>query len=255
MSKTRSVATYDDLKDKVVVITGGANGIGEALVRRFADQAARVHFCDLDADAGLALQASTQNRTSFTPVDLTREEEVRRWIDQVASRDKRIDVLINNAARDPRIDLEDITMREWDSIFALNLRAYVIAIQQSVRYITSGEGSIINFSSITHHLSPARMSAYVATKSGIIGLSRSLARELGPKGIRVNTLSPGWIMTKRQLKQFVTDDVRKMLSEQQCISRLIEPAEIAEVALFLASQASTAITGQELLADRGWAHH
>jgi NAD(P)-dependent dehydrogenase (short-subunit alcohol dehydrogenase family) len=255
MMKTPSVASYDDLKDKVVVITGGANGIGESMVRRFADQGARVHFCDIDADAGIALQDDTKNLATFSPVDLTDEADLRQWIDHVALRDKSIDVLVNNAARDPRIALDELKMKEWDSVFALNLRAYVIAIQQAVQYIPSGGGSVINFSSITHHLSPAQMSAYVATKSGIIGLTRSLARELGPKNIRVNTLSPGWIMTDRQRKQFVTDEVRQMLSEQQCIGQLIEPVEIADVALFLASRASTAITGQELLADRGWAHH
>ena len=114
--------------------------------------------------------------------------------------------------------------------------------------------SIINFSSITFHIGPTEMSAYVATKGGIIGFTRSLARELGPRGIRVNTLSPGWIMTHRQLEQFVTKRVKKMIRESQCVPDLIQPSEIAEVAMFLASDASAAMTGQELLVDRGWAY-
>ena len=150
--------------------------------------------------------------------------------------------------------MDELTTQQWDNVFALNIRSFVITAQQSRQYMSAGGGSIINFSSITHHLSPAAMSAYVATKSGIIGLTRSLARELGPERIRVNTLAPGWIMTERQLQQFVTPAVKRMLKKEQCIPDLIQPEEIADVALFLASDASSAITGQELLADRGWAH-
>ncbi|MCL4146758.1 UNVERIFIED_CONTAM: hypothetical protein GTU68_022310, partial [Idotea baltica] len=188
-------------------------------------------------------------------VDLTKEKPLRNWIDRIGKQAGRIDVLVNSAARDPRIALGQMTMNQWDEIIALNLRAFVIAVQQAVDLMPDKGGSIINFSSITHHLSPAEMTAYVATKSGIIGLTRSLARELGPRHIRVNTLSPGWIMTDRQLEQFVTPKVKRMLKTQQCIPDLIKPSEIADVALFLASNASAAITGQELLADRGWAHH
>ena len=115
-------------------------------------------------------------------------------------------------------------------------------------------GSIINFSSITFHIGATPMTAYVATKGGIMGLTRSLARELGPRGIRVNTLSPGWVMTERQKSEFVTPAVRRMLRQCQCVPELIQPEEIAQVALFLASEASRVLTGQEILADRGWAY-
>jgi NAD(P)-dependent dehydrogenase (short-subunit alcohol dehydrogenase family) len=244
---------YNDLNDKVVVITGGANGIGAAMVRQFAGQGSRVCFCDIDAAAGKSLQSELGRSTNFRKVDLTREADIVKWIDRVAADEDRIDVLINNAARDPRIALEAMTTKQWDEIFALNIRAFMLTVQAAVPYLPRG-ASIINFSSITHHLSPAEMSAYVATKSGIIGLTRSLARELGPKHIRVNTLAPGWIMTERQLKEFVTPAVKRMLKKEQCIPELLQPVEIANVALFLASDSSAAITGQELLADRGWAH-
>ncbi|NNE00202.1 MAG: SDR family oxidoreductase [Pirellulaceae bacterium] len=224
------------------------------MVRRFVDQGARVHFCDLDAAVGKDLQGELGDHAHFRRVDLTREKQLRSWIDRVAQQEASIDVLINNAARDPRIALTEMTTKQWDAVFALNIRAFIIAVQQSVPHMPPTGGAIINFSSITHHLSPAEMSAYVSTKSGIIGLTRSLARELGPQNIRVNTLSPGWIMTERQLEQFVTPQVKRMLKKQQCIADLIQPDEIANVALFLASSASAAITGQELLADRGWAH-
>ena len=249
------MATYEDLAEKVVVITGGANGIGESMVRQFVSQGARVHFCDIDSQKGKTLAAELGSQVVFRKVDLTREKEVRTWIDRIGKADSNIDVLINNAARDPRIELDQLTMKQWDEIIALNLRSFVLTIQQSVAYMPARGASIVNFSSITHHLSPAAMSAYVATKSGIIGLTRSLARELGPKHIRVNTLAPGWIMTERQLDEFVTTAVKRILKKEQCVPELIKPNEIADVALFLASDSSAAITGQELLADRGWAHH
>lgn len=245
---------YEDLEDKVVLITGGANGIGEAMVRQFATQKSRVCFCDVDITKGKQLESETEGDVRFRRVDLTRESEIRKWIDQIGNDQGQIDVLINNAARDPRIPLQEMTSKQWDSVFSLNIRAFVLCVQHAVEFMPSRGGSIINFSSITHHLSPAAMSAYVSTKSGIIGLSRSLARELGPKRIRVNTLSPGWVMTDRQLEQFVTPAVKRMLKKEQCIPELLNPVEIARVALFLASNASSAITGQELLCDRGWAH-
>lgn len=243
---------YSDLQDKVVLITGGANGIGRAMVRQFAEQDARVFFCDIDVDAGKSLRAELAG-VNFRKVNLIRETDICKWIERVAQDQGRIDVLINNAARDPRIAIDEMTVKQWDELFALNIRAFVIAIQHTVPHMPKGS-SIINFSSITHHLSPAEMSAYVSTKSGIIGLTRSLSRELGPLHIRVNTLAPGWIMTERQLQEFVTPAVKKMLKKEQCIPELLRPEEIASVALFLASSASSAITGQELLADRGWAH-
>jgi D-xylose 1-dehydrogenase len=112
--------------------------------------------------------------------------------------------------------------------------------------------SIINLASITFHNAPAAMTAYVATKSGIIGFTRALARELGPRRIRANVISPGWTMTERQLRDYVTPATKRMIRAEQCIPDLIQPNDIAEIALFLASEASTALTGQEVLADRGW---
>lgn len=253
-SESESImANYPDLAAKVVLVTGGANGIGRAMVKRFVEQKSRVYFCDIDAESGAKLATELGELASFSRVDLTVESEVRDWIEQIAADSHRIDVLLNNAARDPRIPLPQLTMQEWDSIFSLNLRAAVIAIQQAAPTMSSGS-SVINFSSITHHLSPAAMSAYVATKSAIIGLTRSLARELGASKIRVNTLSPGWTMTERQMAEHVTDAIKDRLAKEQCIGDLLQPEEIADVALFLASDASRAITGQEILADHGWAH-
>ena len=248
------MTNYEDLGNKTVVITGGANGIGAAMVQAFAKQGAQVHFCDIDATAGKELVSKCSGKAHFSRVDLKKESSVRRWINRIAERqDGVINVLINNAAADPRIPFDEMTVRQWDDLFQRNLRAHFVTAQAASPYLTSGS-SIINFSSITVHVTPTAMTAYVATKAGIQGFTRSLARELGPRGVRVNTLSPGWIMTSRQLKEFVTPKVKKMIKDVQCIPDLLQPEEIANVALFLASESSSALTGQEILADRGWAH-
>ncbi len=248
------MAIYPELKDRVIVLTGGANGIGEATVRAFHAQGARVCFCDVDASAGKALAAELGDRAHFRKVDLRREAQVRAWFAQIAKREKRVDTLINNAARDPRITLDAMTVADWDDLFATNLRSFFLTAQNAAPLMKPSGGAIVNFASITFHVSPDNMSAYVATKGGILGFTRALARELGPDRIRVNTVSPGWIMTDRQLDQFVTKAVKKKLREVQCSPDLLQPEEIANVVLFLASDASSAITGQEILADRGWAH-
>jgi NAD(P)-dependent dehydrogenase (short-subunit alcohol dehydrogenase family) len=246
------MAKSPEFKDRNVLLTGGANGIGEATVRAFHAQRARVFFCDVDARAGKALAKELGEGAFFSKLDLRREREIRRWIEQIGTRFQRIHVLVNNAAADPRIGLEDTTAEQWDELFARNLRAYFLTSRQCVPQMREG-GAIINLSSITIHTGPANMSAYVATKAGIVGFTRSLARELGPRGIRVNAISPGWVMTERQLRQYVTPAVKRLIKSSQCIRALIQPDEIASVVLFLASDASRAITGQEILVDRGWA--
>ena len=245
---------YPDLQDKVVLVTGGANGIGAATVGAFAEQGAQVFFCDLDAKAGRALAQTLGGNVSFAKVNLAEEDQVSRWVGDIGRQHRRIDVLVNNAAADPRIPLGKTSVAAWDQLFARNLRACFLTARESVPWMTRRGGAIINLASITFHTGPARMSAYVATKGGILGFTRSLARELGPQQIRVNTVSPGWVMTERQLRQFVTASTKRLIKRSQCVPELIQPEEIARVILFLASAASAAITGQELLVDRGWAH-
>lgn len=244
---------YPDLKGSNVVLTGGANGIGRTCVRAFREQGARVFFCDVDATAGEKLARELGPDCHFAKVDLEHERAIVHWIQRIAKSAKRIHVLVNNAARDPRIPLADTTAESWDRLVATNLRAPGLLCRECVPLMSRG-ASIINFASITFYNSPAMMSTYVATKGGMIGFTRSLARELGPKRIRVNTISPGWIMTERQLRMYVTPAVKKLIKRAQCIPELTAPDEIAEIVLFLASNASRAITGQEILADRGWEH-
>ena len=245
------MAVYDELAGRLVLITGGANGIGRAMVEAFHVQEAVVCFCDLDEKAGARLSKRLGDRAEFAKVNLTSEAEIKRWVARMAKRHGDIHVLINNAARDPRIVLEDITSKAWDDLFASNIRAYFLVCREASPHLAKG-ASIVNFSSITFYTAPVNMSAYVATKAAAIGLTRSLARELGPRRIRVNTISPGWIMTDRQLSDYVTPAVKRQIRREQCIPDLNQPDEVADVALFLASDASRAVTGQEILVDRGW---
>jgi len=247
------MAAYSELKARNVLVTGGANGIGAAIVRAFREQEARVFFCDIDAPAGLRLARELGDSVRFDKVDLCEEGQVRRWMADIGARCQQIHVLVNNAASDPRMALERTSTRDWDRLFARNLRAYFLTCREASPWMRRG-ASIINLSSITIHTGPALMSAYVATKAGILGFTRSLARELGPRGIRVNTVSPGWVMTERQLRQYITPAIKRLVKQSQCIPKLIQPEEIAGVAVFLACEASRAVTGQEILVDRGWAH-
>jgi NAD(P)-dependent dehydrogenase (short-subunit alcohol dehydrogenase family) len=245
------VPQYGDLQNKVVLLTGGANGIGAATVAAFAAQGARVEFCDLDRAAGKRVEQA-HSKTRFSRVDISREKQVVTWIRAVAKCHSHIDVIVNNAAIDPRIPLAKMTARKLDQLVAVNLRPLFITAREALPHMKGG--SIINLASITFHTAPANMSGYVATKGAILGCTRSLARELGPRRIRVNTVSPGWIMTDRQLRDYVNTATKKLIKRSQCIPDLLQPRDIAEVILFLASDTSRAITGQEILADRGWAH-
>ncbi len=246
------MAIYEDLEGATVLITGGAQGIGEAMVKAFLDQKAEVFFCDIDSNRGIKL--ASQTGANFQRLDLREEMPIVNWIKDVVKSRGTIDVLINNAACDPRIKLCDQSVAAWDSLMALNLRSQMITAREASPHMPEGS-SIINFSSLTFTLGAAPMTAYVSSKAAILGFTRSLGRELGPKRIRVNAISPGWIMTERQLQDFVTDEVKHNLTTRlQSIPDLLVPENIAEVALFLASRVSNAITGQEILADHGWVH-
>ncbi len=249
--------TFSDLKDRIVIVTGGATGIGEAFVRAFVEQSAIVHFCDIDEDAGRQLADELGERAVFTPLDVTGEDEVRAWIQAAGAVNGRIHTLVNNVAHDQRIPFDDVGMDDWDRLIAVNLRAAFVCTQEAVKFMGGNKGgSIINLGSCAFHIGqPNHLSVYISAKGGQLGVTRELARELGPRNIRVNLLSPGWTMTDRQLRDYVTDETRQFLKEVQCLSEPLMPAEIANVALFLASDASRAITGQNILADKGWAHH
>lgn len=243
---------YEDLKDATVLITGGANGIGEAMTRAFRNQGARVFFCDVDEQRGQAVAADSG--ANFTRVDLREESQIVDWVGAAAAETGEIAALINNAACDPRTELADITVSAWDDLMATNLRPHMLTAREASPHMPAG-ASIVNFSSIVYELGMQPMSCYVATKAGIRGLTRSLARELGPKRIRVNSICPGWVLTPRQLEEHATEEgIDRVLNQLQSIPDRIEPEAVAEVALFLASSCSNVITGQEIITDHGWVH-
>ena len=164
-----------------MILTGGANGIGAATVREFQRQGARVYFCDRDSSAGAKLERELPG-THFAKVDLQKEKEILRWVERVKKAEGRIQVLVNNAAIDPRIPLAEQTVEKVDELFAINLRPFFILARACAPLMPSRQSSMINLSSITFHQGPANMSGYVATKAGIIGFTRALARELGLRG-------------------------------------------------------------------------
>lgn len=247
------MAEFPELQGRAVVVTGGANGIGEAAVRAFHAQGARVFFCDKDAARGTALAQELGAGVSFQSVDLVSESAIVEWTTAIQREVKSIHALINNAAWDPRIPFLETTARQWDDLFAVNLRAYFLMARECAPAMPPG-GAIVNLSSVTFYNTPTQMVAYVATKGGVIGFTRCLARELGPSRIRVNCVSPGWVFTERQIRDYLTEENKRLVQERQCIPDFIQPAEMADVILFLASDLSACITGQEILADRGWAH-
>jgi D-xylose 1-dehydrogenase len=247
------MARFAELENRSVVVTGGANGIGAATVRAFHAQGARVFFCDKDAARGTALARELGARVSFQPVDLCRETEILGWTAAIKQDAQNIHALVNNAAWDPRIPFLQTTTQQWDDLFAVNLRAYFLMARECAPAMPHGS-AIVNLASITFYNSPPGLVAYVATKGGVIGFTRCLARELGPSRIRVNCVSPGWVFTDRQMRDYLTEDNKRLIQERQCIPDFIQPEEMADVILFLASDSSAAVTGQEILADRGWAH-
>jgi NAD(P)-dependent dehydrogenase (short-subunit alcohol dehydrogenase family) len=250
-------AIYPDLKGKTVLVTGGASGIGAAMVEAFAGQGARVGFVDLDTAAGEKLVAKLREagaEVRFEPLDLRDIDALKRGIAAVRAALGPIGVLVNNAARDDRHATEEVTDAYFDDRIAVNLKHQFFASQAVIPDMkAAGGGSIICFSSIVPRIGLGGMPIYAAAKSAVIGLARSLARDHGPDNIRVNVVAPGWIMTERQLTMWLTPEADAMRAERQCLTRRIMPEDVARLALFLGSEEASAITGQTHIVDGGWA--
>jgi NAD(P)-dependent dehydrogenase (short-subunit alcohol dehydrogenase family) len=251
-----SFARYPSLVDRTVLVTGGATGIGACLVAEFAAQGARVGFIDIAREAGEALArelADSRNAPLFVAADLTDIAQVEGAIAAVRERFGPIRVLLNNAANDQRHTIEDTTPESWDAGIAVNLRHQFFAARSVASDMKqAGGGSIVNFGSISWMLKQGGMPVYTTAKAAVQGLTRSLARDLGPFNIRVNTLVPGWVMTARQLRLWVTDEGRAEIAKGQCINQPLEPQHIAHMALFLAADDSAMCTAQNFVVDGGW---
>jgi len=249
-------ATYPDLKDRLVLVTGGGSGIGEAIVRGFAAQGARVAFIDIAAGPSEALLRELSGAgvaAHFEHCDLTDVAALRRSIGTIRARLGPIEVLVNNAASDERHATEKVSEELWDSRIAVNLKQQFFCAQAVLPDMKAARGgAIVNLGSISWMIGQGGMVAYTASKSAVLGLTRSLARDFGPYGIRVNAVAPGWIMTPRQLEKWVTPETEREIMARQCLKRKLQPSEVANVIVFLASEAASACTGQHYIVDGGW---
>jgi D-xylose 1-dehydrogenase len=250
------VATYSDLKNKVVLVTGGGSGIGEAIVRSFAEQGCKVAFIDIATEPSVKLAGELSERglsVRFEQADLTDISALRSAIAQIRESLGPVEILINNAAHDERHPTPDVTPEYWDDRFAVNLKHQFFAAQAVLPEMQAANaGVIINFGSFSWMIGQGGMAAYTAAKSAILGLTRSLARDYGQYNIRVNAIAPGWIMTQRQLEKWLTPEAERDLMQRQCLKRKLMPEEIARFTVFLASEEASACTNQHYVVDGGW---
>jgi len=247
-----AVAIYPDLKGKTALVTGGGSGIGESLVRAFIEQGMRVAFIDFNAEASTKLAQALGSAVAFEQADLRDIEAATKAVERLRGKLGPFDILVNNAARDDRHKIEEVTLQYWRERMATNLDHQFFVSQAVYKdMIAKGGGSIINMSSSSFLASAESFSVYKTAKSAVIGLTRSFARELGAHNIRVNCILPGWIMTSRQRELWVTPEAEKATLARQCIKRLLVPDDIANMVLFLASDASSAITAQSYMVDGG----
>jgi NAD(P)-dependent dehydrogenase (short-subunit alcohol dehydrogenase family) len=249
-------ALYPSLRDKVVLITGGASGIGAAMVEHFAAQGSKVAFVDVDtsrANEVVGQLMAAKHSPRFAHCDLTNVDSIRESVADIAAELGPIRILVNNAANDDRHSFADVTPEYWDQRMAVNLR-HQFFVSQAVApgMRQAGGGSIINMSSIAWMIPSTGLPAYVTAKAGIVGLTRTLAKELGPANIRVNCVSPGAIMTERQRRLWMTPEYVAEILRSQSLKRELLPEDVARLALFLASDDSSAITGQNFVIDGGW---
>lgn len=248
-----SQAKYYSLDGKTIFITGGGSGIGAELVRAFVYQGAKVAFIDVDevSSESLVTELSDYN-VFFYPCDVRNITSLKEIIHTFQSEFSPIDVLINNAGVDDRHNIEDLTVEYWDNCQAINLRHHIFATQAVIPTMKLlGEGSIINLGSISWMRGRPGMAGYTAAKAAINGLTRTLAQELGVHGIRVNSLVPGAILTKRQERLWLTPELNQRFLDQQALKFRLEAADVARMALFLASSESRGCTGQNFIVDAG----
>jgi D-xylose 1-dehydrogenase len=252
MNNTRG-AIYPDLEGKSVIVTGGGSGIGAAIVCAFVRQRAKVAFIDIAEQPSRALVAELKGAPHFEHADLRDISALRAAISAIATRHGPTDVLINNAAHDERHATDTVTPELFDERIAVNLRHAFFAAQAVLPGMQArGGGSIVNFSSISWMAGMGGMAIYTASKSAMLGLTRSLARDFGPHNIRVNAIAPGWVKTERQVEKWLTPESDKQRLAAQCLKKWVEPDDIARFAVFLASEDSGACTAQHYVVDGGW---
>ena len=250
------IATYPSLKNKVVLITGGAQGIGESIVEQFIKQQSKVAFLDIDEKAAENLVNRIKLEYKQTPLfikcDLKDIDQLKNSISLVREKLGSISVLVNNAANDERHDIDSVTPEFWDDRMNINLRHHFFAARSVYKDMKElGWGTIVNIGSFSWMIAQGGMPGYTTAKSAVMGLTRTLARDLGVYNVRVNCIVPGWIITDRQKKLWLTDEIKKNQLERQCIKRMLVPEDISKAVLFFASEQSSGCTAQNYVIDGG----
>jgi len=257
MTTQSGLARFDSLKGKRVFVTGGASGIGESIVAAFAEQGAQVAFIDIAREPSVALcerlAAAGHGRPLFRQCDIRDIAALQESMRALAAELGDFDVLVNNAGNDQRHQPQDVTAAFWDNVIAINQRPMFFACQAVIDGMKQkGGGAIINLGSISWHIANGGYPVYTTAKAAVSGLTRGLARDLGPYNIRVNTVTPGWVMTERQLALWVNAEAEKEIDRSQCLKGRLMPWHIARMVLFLASDDAAMCTAQEFIVDGGW---
>ncbi|OEZ49615.1 D-xylose 1-dehydrogenase [Janthinobacterium sp. MP5059B] len=253
----KQLAKYGSLQGKRVFITGGGSGIGESLVAEFAAQGALVAFVDIAVEASEALCRRLAEAGLTAPLfrhcDITDIGSLQAVMAELAGALGDFDILVNNAANDQRHQAQDVTLEYWNERIAINQRPMFFTCQAVFEGMKrKGGGSIINVSSISWHMKSGGYPVYATTKAAVVGLTRGLARDYGAHNIRVNTVTPGWVMTQRQIDLWVDDAAEVEIKKSQCLPSKLMPQDIAAMVLFLASDDGAMCSSQEFIVDAGW---
>lgn len=249
-------ASYPSLRDRAVVVTGGASGIGESIVEHFVRQGSRVAFLDVQDEAAAQLIKRLEGSPAsplYRHCDVTDTAALAAAMAEFGEVFGTIDVLVNNAGNDTRHSIEEVTPEYWDRSVAINLKQQFFACQTVIPVMKrAGRGSIVNLSSISWLIPGTELPVYIASKAGVVGLTKTLAHELGPHNIRVNAVLPGAILTERQRRLWFSEAYVARVLENQALKRMLVPEEVARLVLFLAADDSSAITSQSYIVDGGW---
>ena len=248
---------YFDLENKRVFITGGGSGIGASIVEHFCEQGSEVYFVDINVEESKKLVDEMKSKKfkspTFIECDLVNIKLLQETIYKIITEKGPINILINNAANDTRHKIDDVTVEYWDERINVNLRHFFFTVQAVKKsMIDNNGGVIINMGSTSWMVGQGGMAAYTAAKSGVVGMTRSFARDLGEFNIRVNSVVPGWVMTQRQIDMWLNKESEEELMKKQCLKEKLMPNEIAQAVLFFSSDQSSGCTNQSYIVDKGW---
>jgi 3-oxoacyl-[acyl-carrier protein] reductase len=240
------------LQNKVAIVTGAATGIGEGIAQLFVSQGAQVFMLDRDADRNENAAKALEGNATAIACDVRDGNQVQSAVEDVIRRSGQIDILINNAGIYPRQAFLGMSEAQWDEMQDINLKSMFLLCRAVLPHMTRrGSGRVVNISSVTFHVGLANLSHYVASKGGVIGFTRSLAREMGVHGVYVNCITPGAILVEAE-KKVATEEQIQAIIELQSLKRRLVPLDIARVCSFLSSEMSDGMTGQTLNVDGGW---